>query len=484
MTFTEFKRALIEGKYLRKRKKEKIKKKKLRAKKSKRNRAERDENIGTFFRKFYTKKLPVVENRLMLTSFNGFYTCNPKYIAEYIIDNCIPIEMYWGSVKDGESAFPEEINLVRKYSFDYFRAMATSKVWIDNALNCVWKSIPKKKEQIHINTWHGSMGLKRISKENIIDENWLKRAEECGKSVDYCISDSDFETMVYRETYFENNEVLEYGHPRNDILFCNEKERAEIKKRVCDTLGVVKHDKHGKSKENISDIKMCLYAPTFRDSQSMEFYNVNYDKLIEALKKKFGGEWKVLTKLHFHDRKAKVDMPDDPNVINATDYLDIQELMVACDIGITDYSSWICDFVLTGKPGFIFATDLEEFNTGRGLYYPLEETPFPIATNNVELVYNIITFDSEKYSDECKRFLKDRGCKEDGHAAERVVKLICEKMGITQDMIDENCKKVTHERLVRKHRMEKEHIAFESALNGELLDYTEEELENQEDGIL
>lgn len=102
----------------------------------------------------------------------------------------------------------------------------------------------------------------------------------------------------------------------------------------------------------------------------------------------------------------------------------MQELLAIADVGITDYSSWCCDYVLTGRPCFIYARDLESYNTERGLYYPLEETPFPIATNNEELEKNILDFNETNYLADRDCFLRARGCWEDGNAAEKVVEKI------------------------------------------------------------
>ena len=73
---------------------------------------------------------------------------------------------------------------------------------------------------------------------------------------------------------------------------------------------------------------------------------------------------------------------------------------------------------------FIFATDIEEYNTERGFYYPIESTPFPIAVDNDELIDNILKFDETSYATNLEKFLEDKGCVEDGHAAERAVDLI------------------------------------------------------------
>ena len=68
--------------------------------------------------------------------------------------------------------------------------------------------------------------------------------------------------------------------------------------------------------------------------------------------------------------------------------------------------------------------DRKKYDNERGLYYPLEETPFGIAENNDQLMENIMAFDDAAYQPKVEAFLKDKGCVEDGHASERVADLI------------------------------------------------------------
>ena len=116
--------------------------------------------------------------------------------------------------------------------------------------------------------------------------------------------------------------------------------------------------------------------------------------------------------------------------IDVCAYPDIQELMVAADAMVTDYSSCIFDYLLSGKPGFVFAVDLEKQNRERGFYYPLETTPFPIALDSSELCANIRAFDAEKFATDTKSFLASKGCMEDGNASKRVADLIESELGI------------------------------------------------------
>jgi Putative glycosyl/glycerophosphate transferases involved in teichoic acid biosynthesis TagF/TagB/EpsJ/RodC len=103
-------------------------------------------------------------------------------------------------------------------------------------------------------------------------------------------------------------------------------------------------------------------------------------------------------------------------------------LMLAIDIGITDYSSWIYDYILTRKAGFIFAPDLDVYDDFRGFYYPIDETPFPISRSNAELVKQIKKFNNEKYQKKIDKFLIERGCFEKGDASKRTVEKIKELM--------------------------------------------------------
>ena len=111
-------------------------------------------------------------------------------------------------------------------------------------------------------------------------------------------------------------------------------------------------------------------------------------------------------------------------------YPEMQELLSIADIGITDYSSWAYDFLLTKKPLFIIAKDIDLFDNLRGFYYHLNETPFPIAVTDFELLDNIKNFNDADYQEKSLEFLEGKGCYEDGKAAKRVADKICEIMGV------------------------------------------------------
>ena len=167
-----------------------------------------------------------------------------------------------------------------------------------------------------------------------------------------------------------------------------------------------------------------MYAPSFRDNDILKYYSIDSEGVVEALKEKFGGDWVFVYRTHPQFNKRKLNKLDYKNSINATSYSDIQELLLAADCMITDYSSCIFDFMLSKKPAFIFAVDKDKYSSERGLYYPLEATPFPVAINNQKLIENIKYFDNNSYIEKVNKFFEEKGCVEDGHASQRVVNLI------------------------------------------------------------
>lgn len=386
----------------------------------KRCRKKLDFLLGFLARKLVFRQGEIQNNKIFVRTFDNRYSCNPKYITEEIIRQNLPVDIVWAVPAKGEitpEAFPDSVQLVRSGSYSMYREMASSKVWIDNALNCVWEGMPKKKEQIYINTWHGSLGIKRLSGNKV----WLHRAKRCNKVTDYCIANSTFEENVYKSTFWSKTPCLQYGHARNDILF-SQHQYPILKKSVCNQFGI---------DENT---KIALYAPTFRDNGNVEWLDIDLELLRIALQARFSGEWIILLRMHFKDKKkAKRRYEGLEYVVDASGYSDMQELLAVADVGITDYSSWAYDYILTKRPLFIYAPDLDEYDQKRGFYYPLDTTPFPIAKDNPELEKNIMTFDEKLYLKMTNHFLEEKGCIEDGHACERIVRLLKELTGIDYD---------------------------------------------------
>jgi CDP-glycerol glycerophosphotransferase len=379
---------------------------------------------------FYKKygNLPL-ENKMVVSNFFGSkYGCNPKYVVEQVLKENLPIDIVW-LVRNKEQyadsdIFPSKIRLVEYSSEDAMKELATAKVWLNNQrlIYHLRKGLTKKEGQCYIQTWHGSLGIKKLDADvknfNTPEKQmWVDMAKYDSATMDYMLSNSTFEDNILPPALWFNNKLLKVGHPRNDVFFYPEEDLNSIKTKVYSALEIDENK------------KMILYVPSFRDDSSIEGYNLDYKDLVDDVKKRFGGDWVVVIRLHPRAKsKSEMLIPNEEYIVDGTLYPDVQELLVSAEIAITDYSSCIFDFMLSGKPGFIYAPDVEKYNLDRGFYYPLTATPFPVAENNEQMKENILRFDEKIYKQKTEDFLKEKGCIEDGHASERVVEIIKEKM--------------------------------------------------------
>ncbi len=360
--------------------------------------------------------LPIKNNKIVFRNHIGSYGCNVKYITEEILRQNLPYDLVWvvnEHFLKFQKDYPKNVRLVMDRTSDVYKEYASAKIWIDSERRVpyVKAGLFKKEGQVYIQTFHGSLGIKKVGldRKDIFGWNFTVPKIDA-KQIDYLISNSSATTGYLKTMTWDNGKILEVGLPRNDVFF---KDGSAIKQKVYKSFNIPE----GK--------KIILYAPTLREDRDLSCYTLDFKRLAEAASKRFGNNYVVMLRLHPLIIDLKDSYTNDfTDVIDATDYSDMQELLVSADILVTDYSSCIYDYMLSYKPGFIFATDSEKYDNGRGLYFPLSSTPFPVARNNDELVLKIENFDAEKYRIAVGEFLKGKGCIDDGHASERVVELI------------------------------------------------------------
>lgn len=380
---------------------------------------------GKPFSKLFYSHLPINNRKIVFDNYKGgSYGCNPKYITEEILKRKLPYEIVWlvnnPEQKSRNLDFPPEVRLVDYQSLKALRELMSAKLWVDNHRKILHgqKGLQKRDGQFYIQTWHGSLGIKRVGidvpQNPDSDVSWMKYGIKDSEMIDFSISNSEFEDEVFKNNFWNNTEIKRLGHPRNDIFF---RDYSDIKQKIFRMYNIE------------ADFHTVLYVPSFRDDKRLWCFNLEYDNLIKTLEEKYSGKWVLLVRFHPKTKKYKdVLLPKRDNIIDVSDYADIQELLVVADAAVTDYSSCIFDFMLSKKPGFIYASDYDEFNNDRGFYYPLEAAPFPVAHSNEELRNNILNFDYKSYEKKVQEFLINKGCIDDGHASERVVDLIEEIM--------------------------------------------------------
>lgn len=346
------------------------------------------------------------DKKIICDNFHGKgFSCNPKYIVEELHKRYPEYIIIW--IFDFYHLKPDTLpDFVIPIQYDTTKELyhlATSKFWIFNYRRT--HQLPKRKGQIYFQTWHGSIGPKMIEQDAIesVSQRYVNNSKIDSTKIDYCISGSKHLTRLYNNSFWYNGPVLEFGSPRNDILF--DKSKVEtIKKQL-----------------GLESKKICMYAPTFRKDYAFNNYDLDYSKLYEFLNKDENENWVIL--LRFHPNIIFEGMPEDnPNVINVSTYPDPQELCLISDMLITDYSSIIYDYIIQSKPAFIYASDYEDYvNNDRHLYFQLTDTPFSIAKTTDELIQNIQNLDKLKYDKKVQEFLSKMGALEDGLASKKTV---------------------------------------------------------------
>lgn len=365
------------------------------------------EDLNALYRKFH--KLPMEQKKIVFSNFHGKgFGCNPKYIALELLkrnkEENLGLDLVW--FNDGKDTFPEGIRTVPYNSEQAVREMATARILVDNQMK--FTGFLKRPDQFFIETWHGAIPLKKLGMDNppnIISKSYCERMHNNFDAVDLLLSNSSFCTHMFRRGFAYEGYILEKGCPRNDILT---KDPALFKEDVCKMLGVDPAK------------KLMLYAPTFRADKSLKAYQMDYEKVAQAM----GEDWVLLIRLHPHIQKLAKNLSYNERIVNASTVPDMQVLMAATDILITDYSNIMFEFMASGRPCFLYATDIEEYRKERDYYFDLEKLPFSIAQTTDELIGHIHDFDEKLYREKVQEFSKEVGLNESGHAAEAVASIM------------------------------------------------------------
>lgn len=370
---------------------------------------------------YYLARLFPLQNKVVASTFMGRkYGDNTKFIVEELLKINPEIEIKW--VKNFNYKYELPSNIIPVSRFSFWRVAyeyATAKVWLDT--HRFPSNAKKRKGQLVIETWHGGLGIKKIDGD-VPKFRQLKRVLKevitTSSLADVFISQSTHLTKVYRSAFGYKGKVWKVGYPKNDMLFLDkESYQKEIKQYL-----------------NLNqEVKICVYAPTFRDDFwskgiKKEVYAIDFPNLIQTLKKRFSGEWKILARWHplmlRYVKEMKMSLGN--SVVDVTDYPEMQNLIMAADAFISDYSSCIFDAAIREIPCFTFATDFEEYKADRGVYYEMEDLPFPYAKNNDDLMQNILAFNEEEYKNAWSAFKTKTGLHETGHAAKDIAILINE----------------------------------------------------------
>ena len=353
------------------------------------------------------KLFPLNKKTFFFESYQGEqFSCNPRAVFEYLKNKNCNCTFIWSAKKF--SNFPDDVKKVHPKTFLYYFYLITSKYVITNIE--LSSFIPKKKNAIWINTWHGGGAFKRVEHEEKTFYQKLTKKLVSIKTNFHISSSRKFSEVMQESTGIQKEKFISVGMPRNDVLFDNEK------------INLI--NKNFRRKFNISEEDfVVLYAPTYRGNLNSPFdINLDFEKFYKKVQVVTNRKAKFLFRAH-HAMLGNFNF-DNNYIIDVTNYMDIQDLLCVSDFLITDYSSIIWDYSLLKKSAALFVPDLQEYQNERGFYTPIETWPFPFYKTNEELCKN---FSVNVNIQKIEQYHKSMGSYETGHSCESVFNLITEK---------------------------------------------------------
>ncbi|MEV7020997.1 CDP-glycerol glycerophosphotransferase family protein, partial [Kitasatospora sp. NPDC093558] len=344
------------------------------------------------------------------------YADSPRAVHAELVRRELPLEHLW-VVDDAQADLPPGVKAVRIWSPEWYRALATCRYLVGNTHFPDF--LERRRGQVVVQTWHGSL-LKRIAHdvENpwLSDHGYLDALDRETPQWSMLVSPSPFATPILRRAFRYGGEILEAGYPRNDVLARpDERTAAAVRRR----LGIPE----GK--------RIVLYAPTWREDQQRgdgDGFRLDLRIDVDRARRALGPDHVLLIRPHAHVREP-LPGAGDGFLYDCADYPDVQELLLVADVLVTDYSSIMFDFAITGRPVLFFTYDLEHYrDTLRGFYFDFEaQAPGPLVPSSAELVGALRELAdgdgrlTTEYAERYRRFRAAHCALDDGSAARRVV---------------------------------------------------------------
>lgn len=366
---------------------------------------------ANFIIRFFSA-FPIDKKKIVFESFEGkSFNDNPRAIYEQMVISGKDFHYIW--LLNDKKKYPIKAKIIRPRSFRALYHLATAQLWVDNFRKNNWVS--KRNGQFYVQTWHGGPMIKKIEADvaDNLPKIYIESAINDSKMADLFISGSRFETEIYKKSFWYDGNILEEGLPMLSPYYKNP--------------GIY-YNKIVREYHAYSGDHFLLYAPTFREDHSMDSYLYDFEMVRKVLEEKYGGVWRVLIRLHPGIQELQDKYSYNEWVLNASNYEEISDLIMASELMISDYSSCMFYAMVARKRVLIYAADIDTYNNDRGTYMKLEELPFLISSSDVELLEKIRLFDDFKYNNLVNDFIDKYRIYSSAESADKVTKYIIEHM--------------------------------------------------------
>jgi len=338
------------------------------------------------------------------------YQCNPRAIYEKARELVPGMRGVWVVKPGARAGVPDGVEQVLPGTREYYDVLARAHYFVNN-VNFP-NHLVKREGTVHVMTHHGTplkhMGLDlqhAAGAGSRMDFAALMR--RCARW-DYSISSNEFSTLVWERVYPTSYESLEFGYPRNDALARADDDAV---RQARAELGIR------------PDQRAVLYAPTHRDYRSGYVPVLDVAAVADAL----GPNHVLMARLHYYyDSDPQLRrLHREGRVRDVAGHPSVEELCLAADVLVTDYSSIMFDYAVLDRPILIHAPDWEAYRMLRGTYFDLLAEPPGVVTRSESDVVEALRSGADADARSARAAFRARFCAlEDGRAAERVVRRV------------------------------------------------------------
>ena len=351
----------------------------------------------------YATRPTQLENAVFFESFYGRNaSCNPLAIDRELARRAPGVTRYW-SVVDLSVQVPEGAVPVVDGSPEWWRARGSARLLVVN--DWLRRRFARRPGQIVVQTWHGTP-LKRLALHRPgFDPRRMAAVVRESRRWNVLLAQNPYASRILSKAYaFVTRPVWVEGYPRNDVL------RGDDGSATRRALGIAAGE------------RVLLYAPTWRDDREEIVDFVDPAALAEAM------DAVVLVRGHSRTLQPGRDA-EGPRVIDVTGFPDTSQLLLVADALITDYSSVMFDYSVTGKPMYFLVTDIQRYRGElRGFYFDLPaHAPGPVVSTQDELISALRADDRKRYAARYAMWRQKFNARDDGHAADRVVSRILDQ---------------------------------------------------------
>lgn len=342
--------------------------------------------------------------------WNRGYACNPAAIEAKLRELAPHIRTAWITTPEYAHTLPPGVTRLHPGSAEFWTALARASYLVSNVN--LTQAYVKRPGQKLLQTHHGTplkhMGLDLRHYPAGADGMDFAKLLERADRWDFSLSSNPHSTLVWERAYPSAYTTLEFGYPRNDVFqHATETDVAQVRARL------------GLAEETVA----VLYAPTHRDYRRGWHPPLDLARLARTL----GPGFTLLVRPHYFHTDPSAPRGDTlpEGIVDVSGHPSVEELCLASDVLVTDYSSLMFDYANLDRPLVLHAPDWETYRAARGTYFDITATPpGPVTTREEELADVLATGAyAAPHSRDLRAAFRERFCPyDDGRAAERVVR--------------------------------------------------------------